>query len=289
MSALAEHLAGGCATVCRAWIVSRSDGLILGFTDHDLELVVDGTVCLAASGMTAGALQASTGLAVDNAEARGALSHEAIRDEDIRAGLWDAARVTSYLVNWQSPADFEILFRGSLGEITWGEGAFTAELRGLSEALNQTRGRVYQARCDAVLGDGRCRVAFGPLFALEAEVRAVSADQEIDLAELREFAPKWFDGGRLIVLTGEAAGAEERIKTDRTLDGARRFGLWQSLRRHVAVGDRVRIEAGCDKRMETCRLKFDNFLNFRGFPQIPGEDWLMSYPTSGGRNDGGRL
>lgn len=289
MSALAEHLAGGCATVCRAWVVSRADGLTLGFTDHDLELVVDGTVCLAASGMTAGALQASTGLAVDNAEAQGALSHEAIRDEDIRAGLWDAAKVTSYLVNWQSPADFEILFRGSLGEITWGEGAFTAELRGLSEALNQTRGRVYQARCDAVLGDARCRVALGPLFAVEAEVRAASADQEIDLPELREYAPKWFDGGRLIVLTGAAAGAEERIKTDRAQDGTRRIGLWQSLRRQVAPGDMVRIEAGCDKRMETCRLKFNNLLNFRGFPHIPGEDWLMSYPIPGGRNDGGRL
>lgn len=289
MSALADHLAGGCATVCRAWIVKRSDGLILGFTDHDLELVVDGTVCLAASGMTAGALQASTGLAVDNAEARGALSHDAIRDEDIRAGLWDAAEVTSYLVNWQSPMDFEILFRGSLGEISWGDGAFTAELRGLSEALNKTRGRVYQARCDAVLGDARCRVELGPLFAVEAEVGAVSDDQEVDLPELRDYAPKWFDGGRLIVLTGNAAGAEERIKTDRTQDGVRRIGLWQSLRRQIAVGDRVRIEAGCDKRMATCRLKFNNLLNFRGFPQIPGEDWLMSYPVSGGRNDGGRL
>lgn len=289
MSALADHLAGGCATVCRAWIVKRSDGLILGFTDHDLKLVVDGTVCLAASGMTAGALQASTGLAVDNAEARGALSHDAIRDEDIRAGLWDAAEVTSYLVNWQSPMDFEILFRGSLGEISWGDGAFTAELRGLSEALNKTRGRVYQARCDAVLGDARCRVELGPLFAVEAEVGAVSDDQEVDLPELRDYAPKWFDGGRLIVLTGNAAGAEERIKTDRTQDGVRRIGLWQSLRRQIAVGDRVRIEAGCDKRMATCRLKFNNLLNFRGFPQIPGEDWLMSYPVSGGRNDGGRL
>lgn len=289
MSALADHLAGGCATVCRAWIVKRSDGLILGFTDHDLELVVDGTVCLAASGMTAGALQASTGLAVDNAEARGALSHDAIRDEDIRAGLWDAAEVTSYLVNWQSPMDFEILFRGSLGEISWGDGAFTAELRGLSEALNKTRGRVYQARCDAVLGDARCRVELGPLFAVEAEVGAVSDDQEVDLPELRDYAPKWFDGGRLIVLTGNAGGAEERIKTDRTQDGVRRIGLWQSLRRQIAVGDRVRIEAGCDKRMVTCRVKFNNLLNFRGFPQIPGEDWLMSYPVSGGRNDGGRL
>ena len=56
-----------------------------------------------------------------------------------------------------------------------------------------------------------------------------------------------------------------------------------------AQGDMVRIEAGCDRRAETCRLKFNNFLNFRGFPHIPGEDWVMSYPVSSARNDGGSL
>ena len=55
----------------------------------------------------------------------------------------------------------------------------------------------------------------------------------------------------------------------------------------VAPGDMLRIEAGCDKRAATCRLKFGNFVNFRGFPHIPGEDWLMAVPRSDGVNDGG--
>lgn len=262
---------------------------MLGFTDHDLSLTVDGVACLAASGMSAGALQASTGLAVDNAEAQGALSHDAIEADDIRAGLWDAAEVTTYLVNWTIPSQFEILFKGTLGEISWGEGAFTAELRGLSEVLNQARGRVYQSRCDAVLGDGRCRKDLGPLFSIEADVLTSEDDQRVGLPQLREYAPKWFESGRMIVLTGAAAGMEARIKTDRARDEMREFGLWQSLRRPLTAGDRVRIEAGCDKRMATCRLKFDNVLNFRGFPHIPGEDWLMSYPVSSGNNDGGQL
>ncbi|SDZ30911.1 phage conserved hypothetical protein BR0599 [Jannaschia faecimaris] len=289
MSMLAEHMASGCTTVCRAWIVRRKDGLTLGFTDHDLELIVEGVACLAASGMTAGALQASTGLAVDNAEAQGALSHDAIRGEDIRAGLWDGAEVTSYLVNWQSAQDFEVLFRGSLGEISWGEGAFTAELRGLSETLNKARGRVYQSRCDAALGDERCRHELGPMFTTEVEVSASSDDRLVMLPLLRDFPPKWFENGQLIVLSGAAQGALERIKTDRTREEVRELGLWQSLRRAIEPGDRVKINAGCDKRMSTCRLKFDNLLNFRGFPQIPGEDWLLTYPVSGGGNDGGKL
>ncbi|WP_179379795.1 DUF2163 domain-containing protein [Jannaschia marina] len=289
MSALADHMADGCATVCRAWVVRRRDGLILGFTDHDLDLDVDGVSCLAASGMTASALQASTGLSVDNSEARGILSHDAVSAEDIRAGLWDAAQVTAYLVNWARPSDFEILFRGSLGEISWGEGAFSAELRGLAETLNTARGRVFQARCDAVLGDGCCRQELGPLFRVDVEVMAVEDDQILTLPLLRDYAPKWFESGHLLVLDGPADGAEARVKTDRSGDETREIVLWGALRRSLRAGDRVRLEAGCDKRAETCRFKFDNFLNFRGFPQIPGEDWVMSYPVRTGRNDGGRL
>lgn len=51
----------------------------------------------------------------------------------------------------------------------------------------------------------------------------------------------------------------------------------------------VRVEAGCDKRMDTCQVKFANFVNFLGFPSIPGEDWLMSFPARSGVNDGGSL
>lgn len=289
MSALSDHMARGSATVCRAWVVRRQDGAVFGFTDHDGAVEVEGIACSASSGLTAGALQAGTGLAVDNVQAQGALSHEVIREDDIRAGLWDGADVTAYLLNWSEPSQFEILFRGTIGEISWGEGAFTAELRGLAEALNRVRGRVYQARCDAVLGDSRCRKLLGPRFTAEADVVSSEAGQTIELKALDGYAPKWFERGRLRVLTGQAAGQSERIKTDRVMDGGRRIGLWQSLRLGVAAGDRVRLEAGCDKSLETCRVKFDNVANFRGFPNIPGEDWLMAYPVSSGRNDGGRL
>ncbi|RMA42141.1 hypothetical protein D9R08_11880 [Rhodophyticola porphyridii] len=63
--------------------------------------------------------------------------------------------------------------------------------------------------------------------------------------------------------------------------------LWEPFRAPVAPGDMIRLEAGCDKRMETCRLKFNNLLNFRGFPDIPGDDWLMSYPARTNARDGG--
>jgi uncharacterized phage protein (TIGR02218 family) len=63
--------------------------------------------------------------------------------------------------------------------------------------------------------------------------------------------------------------------------------LRTALRGVLSAGDRVRVEAGCDKRMESCRLKFANLANFQGFPDIPGEDWMMAVPRSGNPNSGG--
>jgi len=56
--------------------------------------------------------------------------------------------------------------------------------------------------------------------------------------------------------------------------------LWEPVRAEVGPGDRVRIVAGCDKRLETCRAKFGNVVNFRGFPFVPGEDWLVAIPAT---------
>jgi uncharacterized phage protein (TIGR02218 family) len=90
-------------------------------------------------------------------------------------------------------------------------------------------------------------------------------------------------------MTGAAAGLVGLVKFDQTEGVLRRLDLWVDFARSPAVGDVIRLEAGCDKLAATCRDKFGNFAKFRGFPHIPGEDWLTSYPVSGKANDGGSL
>ncbi len=288
---LKAHLAGGATTLARCFAVTRKDGIVLGFTDHDRDLSFDGTTFRADSGMTAKAIQQGTGLAVDNSEAFGALRSDAIAEEDILAGRYDGAEVRAWLVNWTDPAMRVLQFRGTLGEIVRSGGAFTAELRGLTEALNQAVGFIYHARCSAVLGDARCRFDLGtPGYTEERPVEVVQDGRIFHFASLAGYDDRWFEKGRLQVLTGAAAGLIGSIKNDRVFgSGGREVELWQSFGIAPAPGDLVRMEAGCDRRAETCRLKFANFLNFRGFPHIPGEDWVMSYPKTAGRNDGGSL
>ena len=283
-----EHLATGVTTLCRAWGLTCRDGEFFGFTDHDCDLAFDGMTFKAGSGLTARALQQATGLSVDNTEALGALSDTTLRAEDIEAGRFDAADVRCWLVNWQDLSLRWLQFRGSIGELRRAGSAFEAELRGLSEALNRPLGRVYQKPCSAVLGDDTCR------FDLDlpgySETRAIERNEEGRLfywEDLAGFEHDWFTRGRLTVLTGAAEGLWSAIKQDRSDATGRLIELWEPLRAPVAPGDLLQLDAGCDKRMETCRLKFNNLINFQGFPDIPGEDWVMSVPRSTGANTGG--
>lgn len=291
--ALRAHLESGVTTLARVWAVTRCDGRVLGFTDHDRPLQFDDVAFEPGSGMTARAVLQGTGLSVDNTESYGALSAEAITEADLLAGRYDGAEVVVWLVNWASPEDRAVIFRGHIGEVSRGAGAFTAELRGLTEALGAEQGRIYHPRCAAVLGDGQCRFDLDALgYAMTAEVMAVQAETVLHFApsDAAGFADRWFEKGRFSVLGGAAAGLVGAIKNDRVqADGFRVVELWAGLGAGVAPGDRVRLEPGCDKRAGTCRIKFENFLNFRGFPHIPGEDWLMSYPVQSGANDGGSL
>lgn len=288
---LLAHLGGGVSHVCRCWEIRRADGLRLGFTDHDRPVSFDGLLFRADSGMTALAVSQTTGLSVDNTEAAGVLSDPAVTEADIEAGRYDGAEVRAWLVRWDAPDQRILRFAGTIGEIRRGGGAFHAELRGLTEALNQPQGRAYQRPCTAVLGDSTCRfdlTAEG--YAAERAAEVVERSQSFRFTGLDGFEPGWFARGQLRVLSGDAQGLAGLIKTDRfDDDGRRRIELWQALGAEVRPGDTLRIEAGCDKQVETCRYKFGNILNFRGFAHIPGEDWLVSVPQRAGVNDGGSL
>jgi uncharacterized phage protein (TIGR02218 family) len=234
-------------------------------------------------------LQQTTGLAVDNSEALGALSDASVTEADLLAGRFDGAEVRAWLVNWADVAERVLQFRGTFGEIVRAGGAFRAELRGLTEALNQPQGRVYQRSCPAILGDAACRFDLDrPGFSAEGAVTRVAEGRVLGVTGLEGFAERWFEGGRMRVLDGAAAGIIGLVKGDRGAAAAREVELWQQVA-GIAVGDAVRLEPGCDKSAVTCREKFQNFLNFRGFPHIPGEDFLISYPMQGTVMDGGSL
>ena len=287
---LQDHLTNGVTTLSRAWAITRKDGSTFGFTDHDLPLEFEGVVFKADSGLSASSLAQSTGLSVDNAEAIGALSDLSVTDSDIEAGRFDGAEVKAWLVNWADVAQRWLQFRGTIGELRRAGGAFTAELRGLTDGLNQPIGRVFQKPCTAVLGDAGCGVDLSaPFLRTELAVDQVAQGRIFTWLDLPGFDADWFARGRLDVLSGAGAGLWSAVKRDTTTATDRSIELWEPIRAVLQPGDMVRLTAGCDKRLQTCRDKFSNIRNFQGYPDIPSEDWMVAVPKRTGANSGGSL
>lgn len=287
-AALHAHLRGGVTTVCRCWALTRRDGVTLGFTDHDRPLGFDGVAFRPDSGLTAMAVEQATGLSVDNTEVIGVLSDLAVRERDLDEGRFDGAEMRVWLVNWTDPAARELTFRGHVGAITRTGPHFTAELRGQAEVLNRPMGRVYQKPCDAVLGDRRCGVDLDAVgFSAIRPLQAVTGNRILSVGGLDDFAPHWFRFGRAVVLDGAAAGMTGLIRDDRDGDGLRMLELWQPMAAQLRPGDRLRIEAGCDKLWQSCRDKFGNLVNFQGFPDLPGDGLMVSPVRNPARLDGG--
>ncbi|SEO50831.1 phage conserved hypothetical protein BR0599 [Salinihabitans flavidus] len=285
---LKAHLATGTTHVARCWKITRTDGIAFGFTDHDRNLSFGGVTFKADTGLSAVALEQSTGLSVDNTEALGALSDAAVSEADIEAGRFDGAEVEAWLVNWAEIEERTFLFRGTIGEIRRAGGAFQAELRGLTEALNRPLGRIFQKPCTAVLGDAACGFDLdSPGYAAIRAVEAVEDQRVFRWLSFSGFEPGWFTRGRLSVQSGAASGLTGIVKRDWFDERGRVIELWAPLRATVQPGDMIRIDAGCDKRFETCRLKFNNLVNYQGFPDLPGDDWLMAHPVRDGTATGG--
>ncbi len=281
------HLQSGVTTVCRAWAIVRTDGQVFGFTDHDLGLGFDGITFRADTGLSAMSLQQSTGLSVDNTEALGALSDAAVTEADIeRAGLTGPRCVRAGQLGGYCAAPVDVLWH-DWRVASRGRGVSGRAAR-LTEALNRPLGRVYQKPCTAVLGDRDCGFdAATPGYFVELAVEQVEERSRFVFEYVNGFEPGWFERGVLLGLNGACEGLKGIVKRDVFEQGRRVIELWHPMRAEILRGARIRLVAGCDKRMQTCRLKFNNFVNYQGFPDVPGENWLMVQPSQSGVTSGG--
>lgn len=290
--ALADHLATGETTLCRAWRVTCRDGSRLGFTEHDQKLTFDGTVFEPGTGFAATEASVASGLAAPGTEVSGGFSSEAITEVDLAAGRYDGARVELFLVNWQAADEQHALMSvQEIGEVNRAGPGFSAELRSFAHRLQQPEGRIYNRRCDADLGDNRCRVNMGAANRrVTGVVAEVLAADRLTVSGLPDLAEGHFRLGHLRfdegVLSGRRLAIEE---SGAAAGGLVTLRLWLPLEARPAEGDAVTLTVGCDKSFATCREKFGNQLNFRGFPHMPGSDFAYSYVSGDSTHDGGVL
>ncbi len=287
---LQSHLDDGTTTLSWCWRISRADGVALGFTDHDRALSFDGTAFEPESGFAASEIRAGSDLAVDAQDATGVLTSDRITETDILDGRWDNAAVELWRVNWADTSQRVLLRRGAVGQIRRGRMAFVAEVRSLAHVLGQTVGRTFQAGCDARLGDARCGIDLeNAIYKGMGVVTDLLRDRAFMASGLSGFGAGWFTSGTLTWTDGANAGRITEVLAH-GLDGSiATLTLLEAPVRAIAAGDGFIARAGCDKRITTCSAKFANTANFRGFPNIPGQDAVLRYASQDGGHEGNVL
>ena len=252
------------------WRLERLDGAGIGLTSHDDALTSDGERYEPAPGMTPAAVTRSLGLEPHSAEVAGALSSEALDEDDLSLGRWDGARVRLTVVDWEAPDASAIqLMAGEIGSVSIDGESFSVDLNGAAVALQGPVCPATSAECRAEFGDKRCRVDLAGRTTVAHVLSCDAASLTLDVSVDDRFVL-----GRLRYLNGGNCGLSTVV-----LSATGSVVQVRDLpRATVETGCRIELREGCDKRFETCVSRFDNAANFRGEPHLPGNDLLTRYP-----------
>lgn len=262
-------------TVAVWWRVERRDGVALGFTSHDRDLVFEGLCHRTAPGMVPSAVRRTGTFEADTAEVSGALAHDAIGEADLVAGRFDGASVTMGLVDWET-LESEALFAGTIGSVGREGEQFSADLQSIKQALDRQIVPRTSPTCRAEFCGEGCTLS-SARFSREVVISGISAD------------------GRTIQIEGDSDLSDTVFGWVRPVDGADAgmvlrvhsadngwLMLERALSNRMTAGMRAIVREGCDHTLATCAARFGNAVNFQGEPFLPGNDLLTRYPSAQG-------
>jgi uncharacterized phage protein (TIGR02218 family) len=261
---------GELTSIALCWRLERKDGAGLALTTHDLELLSDGVAYQPAPGMVPAAVTRSLGLDPHSGEASGAISAATLEAGDLALGRWDGAGVRLAAADWQQPeAEAIALLGGEIGSVSIDGEGFTADLRGAAARLEEPVCPATSAECRAQFGDKKCRIDLAGRTLRATVVSSRDGGLVFDQALDSRFVL-----GRLRFMSGANCGLNNVVLA---VNGSN-VTLRDLPRATVEGGCKVELREGCDKRFETCASRFQNAINFRGEPHLPGADLLTRYP-----------
>lgn len=255
--------------VATYWRIYRQDGVTQGLTSHDKALTFDGITHQAAPGMLPSAIRKSNSLALDSAEVEGALTHNTIARHDLELGLYDEARVEIGVVDWTSQ-ERQALFSGTLGTVSRKGEGFSAELSSAKKLLERDLVPRTSPTCRAEFCGSGCNLS-SARFLQQASVSELDFDN--NAVGLGEGTNEIAIDGRIRFLAGPQIGQKFAIISK--VNG--KYVLDRPLAVSNEIGIPVEVLDGCDRTLETCAARFDNVVNFRAEPFLPGNDVLSRY------------
>lgn len=254
--------------ICNIVKITLQDGTVYGYTDFDEAITVDAVEFIPAPGLQKVKMTLTASSEVSNQE----LAHAWVDapEEDLKAGKFDSAEIIVGWASWKHP-EFGIfsVFTGLLGELTWSDAGVKADIFSAMKALEQNIGEQFTANCRHVLFSqdgpstiGACRVNPGG-FSTTGTISSVTTPRWKFSTTISDSTSRYANG-KLTFTSGPNTGIPYIVKIQNTGN----ITLLLPTKFPVAAGETFTILAGCDRTLATCKAKFDNVINFGGFPHI---------------------
>jgi uncharacterized phage protein (TIGR02218 family) len=251
---------------------------ITGYTDWDQQFTLDKISYEPAIGYSPSTIKSSSDLAVDNIELQGIIDSEGITDADLIAGVYDYSILTFFMFDNMNPTNGDIVTikRGRTGEVSMERDLFRAEFRGLATNLTQDTIQQYTPSCIVELGSPKCGFDISTL-EITGTVSDLTNRRKFEDTTLTD-ADGFFDSGKIRWLTGNNAGVEIEVREYLLTDPINpNIVLLDRMTADIQIGDTYSMTPGCNKSIAECRDVYENVINFRGFPHLPGLAEYLDY------------
>lgn len=266
----------------QCWKITRQDGTVHAFTTHDEDVTYKGTRYKRCDSLRASAISGTTlsGSATGDVQVQGILSEDAISAKDIYAGRFDNAKVEVHLVDWATGYG-TVLTRGIICRTRQQENSYVlTALTGGARLEQQPLMEVFSPTCRWEFGSSQCGVDASALEVSSAVTGILAPNVAIN-RHRRQFtdaarveAVEVYRNGRLTWTSGNNNGLTLEVKD--IVGGV--VTLWQPCPFNVQVGDAYTLRPGCGKTKSDCIDRYNNYENFGGFPDLPGNDAINLTP-----------
>lgn len=271
------------AYIADCYTFTLRNGLILTFTNADVQININGYTYLANSILVDGLrYKCAVGLDVDQQQITisGTSDYKIGGVPFLQAlgrGAFDGCEIQrerAFLQSWSptdtaNPIGSVVLFKGRVGTVD-SIGRTTAKITVNSDLvlldIHMPR-NVYSPACQHVLYDSGCTMVKNS-FATAGSVASGSSASVIVWSGFSGI-PNDFVQGTLLFSSGPNSGVSANIKYATQVSGIGALGLAYPLYVTPTVGDTFTAYWGCDHTQVTCTTRFNNLANFRGFPYVP--------------------
>jgi len=270
---LKTHLSQQVLTIAKCWKLTLSDSSVMGFTDHDKDIVYESQTYNSLIGFENDSISSKSDTDYDRTNAISILNSNYITEDDIIAGKYDHAEVEIFVVNYENLTMGRVLlFKGYLSNIRCENGKFYADLKGLESELERTIGYTFSPLCREEFCGAKCGLTASTYtFSGTVSSKTDNAQFYCDTSVIKTKAQNYFDYGIITFTSGNNNGQSTEVKQF----SSGNFVLAMEMPYDIAVNDTFDVIAGCNKKFSTCYNSFNNAVNFRGEPHLPGMEFML--------------